>query len=78
MLLVVLRLCTAPVLCWRDSAQRPRWLPCKSQRVKSLIPSFGSKVRDLWRHENLGAFDAGFTVKNLDPHATSFLIVTEV
>ena len=32
-------------------------------------------VRDLWAHADLGAFDGGFTVVGLRPHATALLLV---
>ena len=32
-------------------------------------------VRDLWAHADLGAFDGGFTVAGLRPHATALLLV---
>lgn len=37
-----------------------------------------AKARDLWRHKDLGTFNFGLTIEDLESHATSFLIVTPV
>ena len=40
-------------------------------------PWHRAEVRDLWLHEDLGAFEGSFTVKGLESHATALLIVKE-